>query len=497
MTGNRMLQMPIVPMHVRALGLYMAFTFIMGVATTGGLQIVLPQIMEDFDVSVTTAVWITIAYSVALSGGTLALGGLSTLFERRRLVIIGLVADIILLVVIFFTQNIYVFIVSRFLSAAFRVFPWLILQVEGIGGFPPEERGKAVGYTVLTQGLGMMAALPFTGFVMDVVGWRWLFMGSAVAYTLMIPIVLKLLPKLPPTGEKKPLSEFDLAGSVLMVSGMICFVTALQLYSRGLGAGTEVLLLAGIGVASLALFVWVELRARAPILQISLFRIPGVSLSAAQGVVMGFTQGAFMLLLPFLFIQGVGWSAAYVSSILFFQHLTRPIAGPVAGRLADRFGTAAVILPAALVSVAGQIGLASLGVSPVVQIAVATLAFWGTGQAVMQTANIRQIYAALPRNVLHIAPSLNLVVMTFGTTSGQAFGSLAVEKGQQATTTGGEFVAYLSDAMVLISIFFGIAMVVTQVLPRLFFRNQIEAASATAANAVRAGDDPPAPRRGD
>jgi fucose permease len=261
-------------------------------------------------------------------------------------------------------------------------------------------------------------------------------------------------------------------------------VTALQLYARGLGAGSEVLVLAAVGIGALASFVWVELHARSPILQLSLFRIPGVTLSATQGIVMGFTQGAFMLLLPFFFIRGVGWTAAYVSSILFFQHLTRPVAGPVAGRLADRYGSGAVILPAAGVNVIGQIVLASLGASPLVHVTVGALIFWGTGQAVMQTANLRQIYASLPRNFLHVAPSLNLVVMTFGTTSGQAFGSLAVERGQAASTTGAEFVSYLSDAMVLISIFFGVAMVLTQVLPRIFLRSQIAAANAAATAAV-------------
>jgi predicted MFS family arabinose efflux permease len=473
----------------------MAHSFIMGIATTNGLQLVLPEIMADFDVPVTTAVWITIAYSVALSGGTLALGGMSTFFDRRKLVVFGLAADVALLLVIFVTSNIYVFIICRFLSAAVRVFPWLILQVEGVGGFPPDQRGKAVGYTAMTQGIGMMVSLPFTGLVLDTVGWRWLFFGSAVAYALMIPVVYAVLPRMPPTGEKKPLSEFDLLGSALMMSGMICLITALQLYARGLGAGSGVLLLALVGVGSLAYFVWVELHAKSPILRFALFKIPGVTLSAAQGVVLGFTTGAFMLLLPFLFIQGVGWTAGYVSSILFFQHITRPVAGPAAGRLADRFGTAAVIFPAAVVSVIGQITLASLGASPVVQVAVAALIFWGAGQALMQTANIRQIYASLPRDFLHLAPSINLVVMTFGTTSGQAFGSLVVEKGQDRAAGGAELVAYLSDAIVLVTVLFAVAIVVTQVLPRLFLRSQIARATEAATQVVMAGQNEGQPSR--
>src|SRR5687767_10129317 len=84
------------PLHVRALGLYVTYTFIMSIATTMGLQLALPTIIEEFDVPVTTAVWVLISYFVALAGATVALGGLSTYFDRRMLVVLGIAVDIVL-----------------------------------------------------------------------------------------------------------------------------------------------------------------------------------------------------------------------------------------------------------------------------------------------------------------------------------------------------------------------------------------------------------------
>ncbi len=37
------------PLHIRALGLYTVFSFIMSVATTAGLQLAMPSIMKDFE----------------------------------------------------------------------------------------------------------------------------------------------------------------------------------------------------------------------------------------------------------------------------------------------------------------------------------------------------------------------------------------------------------------------------------------------------------------
>ena len=464
------------PLHGKALGLYMFHTFTMGVATISGLQLAIPTIMEDFNAPVTTVVWISIAYFVALVGATMALGDVTTYFDRRALVVLGIAVDILLMLVIFFTHNIYVFIVCRFLSATFRIFPWLILQVIGIGGFPPEQRGKAIGYNTLVTGLGFMLALPLTGFFLDHFGWRWLFMACSLVYVALIPVVFLLLPKLPPDVEKrKPLSEFDVLGSVLMVTGAISLLTSLQLFARGLSSTTLPVVLALLGVSSLAGFIWVELHAKSPILKFSIFRIRNVTLAASQAVIMGFTNGAFSLMLPFMFIAGVGWSAGHTSNVLFFQNVTRPPSGPLAGRLSDKFGSAAVILPAAVISVAGQVGLVLLNASPAAHVVVGVLLFWGTGQALMQTANLRQIYAALPASQLHLAPSVNLTMQTLGSATGVAFASLAVERAQDLGG-GVPFLGRIDDAMLAVTAFFIVGIILTQTLPRLLLRPQAELA---------------------
>jgi MFS family permease len=465
-----------VPLHIRALGLYMLHIFLMSLLTTNGLQLALPTIMKDFDMPVTTVVWIMIAYSVALSGGTLALGAITTYFDRRNLVILGLVVDVGLMMITFFTGNIYIFIVCRFFSALFRVFPWLILQVVGIGGFPVEQRGRAVGFSTLAQGLGLMISLPLTGFFTDVIGWRWLFVAGSVGFTAMVPLVYALIPPLPPVKDTEGTKSFDFGGTVLMMTGLITLITSLQLFARGLGAGTEVLILAAVAITTLVSFVWVELHVKAPVLDFSLFKSAEVTLAASQALFVGFGIGSFLVLLPFLFQEGIGWTAGYMSGVLFFQNLTRPVAGPVSGRLADRYGTFAILFPAVIVSVIGQTVLAFVGTDPAVAFVVGALIFWGTGQAVLQTVNLRQIFTALPADRLHLAPSINLVLSTLGTITGQAIGSLVVQRSEGQAPD--DLVSGISQAILAISVFFFVGMVATQILPRLLLRRNTVASSA-------------------
>ena len=115
------------PLHIRAMFLYVTCTLIMTTGTVAGIQLALPAIMEEFDVPVTTAVWVSIAYFVVIPGVTVAIGGITTFFEQRGLAVMGLVVDLLLMAAVFFTHNIYLFIVIRFLSSAFRIFPWLTI----------------------------------------------------------------------------------------------------------------------------------------------------------------------------------------------------------------------------------------------------------------------------------------------------------------------------------------------------------------------------------
>src|SRR5690606_26704236 len=146
-------------------------------------------------------------------------------------------------------------------------------------------------------------------------------------------------------------------------------------------------------------------------------------------------------------------------------NLTRPGAGPVAGRLADRFGSAWVILPASLLAVAGQIGVMLLGASPAIVFVCGSLLLLGSGLAMMQTANLRQLYASLPRSQLHLAPSLNLVVTTMGTTFGQATGSMLVERISDSASTAVEFVDGVGEAVLGVLAVFVLGMLLTQVMP--------------------------------
>ena len=459
----------------RALLLSLLYQGVFFAGTTQGLTVAVPAISDDFDVSLALAAWVQLAYFLGLIAGAFPIGRMTVLLERRRLVTYGLVGDVILMLGIILIPNIYFVIALRFVSGILRLFPWLVLQIVAVGGFPPEHRGKIVALHIVVQGLGMLISIPLVGYATEVVGWRWLFVGTIGVYAAMVPAVWLMLPRMPRREDipKPKLKDFDLLGSALVMGSSVAIVTGLQLFVRG-DVPSTALLLFFAGVAAVGLFVWAELRSTTPIMPFFLFRIQGVFSGAAQASFIGMVNGVFILLLPVLFINGYGWSLGYASGLLLFINITRPVSALLAGWFADRYGNVSVISIAATVTLVGQILASVLGSDPTIRAVLFAVILIGVGHAFLQTANLRQLYTSMPQSFLHMAPTTNLVLLQIGTVMGQAVVAAATETDTGTTAAGGDpaVVSTASTIAIVVSVIFAVAMVVMQLLPRLIFRGE-------------------------
>ena len=456
----------------KALVLLMMFQSTMHIGTTAGLNVALPQMVEDFNADVGIVVWVQVAYGVGLIGTALPLGLLISHFEPRRVIVFSQVFELAVCLVIALTPNVYGVIVLRVLQASVRSLPWLSLQMLSIGQFPPEQRGRVLAVTTFAVGASMLVSPPLVGLVTDRWDWRWVFVGTGLVMGLIGVLAASWLK---PSGVERPpirerLAGFDLLGSLLLMAGAVGLIVALQLTIRvslGLGLG-----IAALSVLALAGSVRVEMRHPDPVIPIRLFRIPGVFLGASQAVMMGWVTGAFLLILPFLFINGYGWSAAYAGSILFFVSAARPPGSFVSGWLSDRLGSTAIVIPAAACIVAAQLFIATLGLAPWLVLIIVGVLVVGFAQAIGQTANLRQMYASVPQETLRLAPGLNVVLMSLGSTTAQAVVASTIAAATVTVGGGGspDLVSAASRAIVMTTAVYGFGMVASQLWPRFAMR---------------------------
>jgi MFS family permease len=209
----------------------LAMTQFMTVLDTTIVNIGLPAIGRDFQLSTGSLQWVITAY-VVLFGGFLMLGGRAAdLLGRRRVFLVGTVLFTVASLVGGFAWSEGSLVVAR--------------GVQGLGAAMLSPAALALVTTLFTQdreqrlALGLWGALAGIGGTMGVVaggllvnylGWRWILFVNVPVGLAMIPAALRLVPKDPPrsaqsAGDPSMLQRYDLPGAATITAALCSLST--------------------------------------------------------------------------------------------------------------------------------------------------------------------------------------------------------------------------------------------------------------------------------
>ncbi|SHK18273.1 DHA2 family efflux MFS transporter permease subunit [Desulforamulus aeronauticus] len=329
------------------LGVIIIGTFIT-ILNSSLINIALPKMMAIFGVSLDSIQWVVTAYTIAL-GAVIPLSGyLSDLLGAKKLYLGSLI--------VFTLGSLLCGMAwSNSSMIAFRV-------IQGIGGgiigpvgnaiifrtVPPEKRGIAMGL----YGVAAMAAPAIGptlgGYLIANLSWRMLFYISVPFGILGVMVGSLLLQEFP----KKSPGNFDLIGFITSTIGLVCIFYVLGKWTSIDWREMEYPLLLALGVFSLILFIVNELMHPTPLLDLRLFKLYDFS---AWSVVMCFLSMA-MIAVPYLvpiFLQNImGYSAMQTGMLLFPSAIATAIMMPISGKIFDRWGYRAVMIPGLFLFVA-------------------------------------------------------------------------------------------------------------------------------------------------
>ncbi len=279
------------------------------------VNVALPSIQADLDMTPSDLQWIVNSYTL-LFGGFLLLGGRAAdLIGRRRLFLIGVALFSVVSLANALAPNGDVLIVARGLQGlgAALLSP-AALSIITTSFAEGQERTKALGVWGTIAGVGGAFGLLFGGILTDTLSWEWVFF---VNIPIGIGVALAALRWVPESradlvGEQR---RFDLAGAVSVTAGLLLLVYALvKAEEKGWGS-LHTLGLSGLAIALLVAFVVIERRSKAPLVQLRLFAIR--SLSLANGAMLIIFGGMFAM---FFFVS------LYVQQILGYSPLKAGVA---------------------------------------------------------------------------------------------------------------------------------------------------------------------------
>ena len=219
--------------------------------------------------------------------------------------------------------------------------------------FPPEERGKAMGMFGVGVMLGPALGPIYGGFIIDTIGWRYVFTGSLPFMLIGALLGLRYLPERTAESAEKQLNWLSLT---LVTFSIGAFLNGISLAPRmGWDSLTVVLLLTGAGLSMVA-FIEVENRTAHPLLNVKLFTIRSFAVVSLVGFVFGMGMFASFYLMP-LFVRTVqGFTGTKAGGLLLLSELVTFLIFPIAGWLIQRINP---VYPVAA-------GMALFGVSSIV-----------------------------------------------------------------------------------------------------------------------------------
>ncbi|MBP6685919.1 MAG: DHA2 family efflux MFS transporter permease subunit [Leucobacter sp.] len=260
-----------------------------------------PTIMKSLNTDMTATLWATSAYLLAYAVPLLITGRLGDRFGPRRVYLIGLSVFALSSLACGLSPTIEMLVVARVFQGfgAALMTPQTMAVITRI--FAPRERGQAMAVWGITAGVATLVGPILGGFLIDAVGWEWIFFINVPVAIVGFVLALKYVPRLETHAHR-----LDWLGVVLSAVGMFLVVFGLQEgenFNWGqIWGPISVWLLIGVGLVVLGLFVWWQHVQRGePLLPLRIFRDRNFSVGTSAIVTVGFAVTSMSMPLMFFF----------------------------------------------------------------------------------------------------------------------------------------------------------------------------------------------------
>jgi MFS family permease len=302
------------------------------------LNVAMPQVGEAVGLELSRLPWIATAYALPAAGFTLLFGRIADLFGRRRMFLVGIGLLALASVVGGFATSPELLLSARALQGFATAIATPAALALLITSFSDErQRARVLGLNGALLSGGFTVGALVGGALVGALSWRWAFLINVPVAAL----ILAVTPFVVPTSRAPAGVKLDVPGAVTVTLGLLAFVfgvTEANLYA-----------LMG-GIALLAGFFLIELRAKAPLVALNILSRPTVKWGNVATLIV-FSMGSSLVFLMTLYLQDVLRFEPMITGLIFgVPGLASVVAGVIAGRFIGRYGPRSVLA----VGLAGQ-----------------------------------------------------------------------------------------------------------------------------------------------
>ena len=392
------------------------------------VNVALPSIGRGFGSTMTGLQWVVDGYTLTFAAFLLSAGAISDRVGARQAFAGGLALFVAASVVCGLAPGLGVLVAARLVqgAGAAMVLPSsLALLRETFAD--PAERARAIALWAVSGAVGA-AAGPVAGGLLTVLDWRMVFFVN-----LPVGAVALLLLRYAHPSPRQAV-PFDPAGQIAAVAAMGGLTyAAIEAGAVGFGA-PRVLAALAVAVVSAVVYVVAQARGRHPMTPLPLLRSRVMSLAVAIGFALNVGFYGMIFLLG-LYLQQVHGLSALATGVAFLpMSVLTSFVGPVAARLATRFGARMPVITGQLMMATGLAAMATLPAAAPVWLTVPLMVPVGAGGAMAITPLTALLLEAVPAERAGVASGvLNAARQLGGALAVAAFGALVADRARFVT----------------------------------------------------------------
>lgn len=359
--------------------------------------------------------WVITVFMLTSTIATILIGKLSDIYGRKPFLLFGIV----------------IFMTGTFLTGlSSDIFQMIIFRgIQGVGAgilmsttitavgdlFAPRERAKWTGLMMSIFGLSSVLGPTLGGFMVDHMEWKWLFWAFLPLGVVAFIMILFMFPK----AVRATSESIDYWGSLFLSLSIVSLLLGFSWAGTKHPWGSpEILGLFAATVVGIIIFIFVERKAKSPVLPLSLFNNGIVNISNGVGFLMNAGMLGAMIYLPF-FVQGVeGLTPTQSGFVNIPMSISMIILSTLAGRLISKTGRYKIYAIAGIIlMIVSMVMLANMNS---VGFAVASMTIFGIGLGLSMPVFTLTVQNAVPSSQLGVVTAASTLFRNLGGTIGIA-----------------------------------------------------------------------------
>lgn len=377
--------------------------------------VALPVIGRDLEASAVQLSLIQTAQVLAIAIFLLPVGRFADIYGRKRIFITGITIFLAATLGCALAESIEILIMVRFFQGigSAMIFSTSVAILTEV--VPPGKRGRAMGIVVAMIYIGMASGPSISGFIVEYMGWRWIFLCTSTI--ILVSLVLTVI---------RLKGEWTIAqGEPFDWSGTFVFMIALFLVIYGAAGLTKTasakwFALAGLG--GMGLFFILQWRTPYPILNLHLLiDNPAFTFSNLATFINYASSFSFIFFFS-LYLQYVkGFSPKYAGLLLVIQPLVQAVLAPVAGRLSDFYPPAYIATIGMGFCTVGLFGAGMIDAGASLALIIFVTVLLGISLGLFSTPNMTAIMECVEPRHVGTASSMVATMRTVGILASTTF----------------------------------------------------------------------------